>query len=636
MQAAIVIGTSKTAGTPVVLQYPSRAQHLYVVGASGAGKSNLLERIVALDLENGHGLAFLDPHGESVDRLVRTVPKTRWPDVIYWNPGDVYAPFGLNPFYCPDTSDVREVAARAETFVDALASFAEFADGFMNAPRMSVILQHLATTFVLNQGYCLTETVEFLANDGYREKFYPLLDTPRYRNVLSFWRNLDRRSDRQQMSIVESSITRLERLTANPIIAGIFGQPTPTLDFGRIMDLGEVLFVRLVAAEIGPENASFLGSFIVWEIFQAALRRGENRRPFYVTADEFQRFMTRAFPRVIEEGRKFGLALTLAHQNFSQLDPRSRAAVRDIANKVVFRVNPPDADELSREFRAIVPENPGRKQVLAAAPFTFLKTHAHDDAQVMRYHRDVQGAINSMLADALNALRRLASKVHSFNQWEHPSSQRREIGAIDQHILNHHMNEVEEGINHACYKYMSREEGPPFSSVFERYVSYAISHVLWELSMDPSDSERFSSQLIKATTRFAEALRDHPLYVLSPSGEQERARLYSDVFSERANELANLENYVARVRLIEDGALKEEMIRTERFNLRADPQAAWFIFSRAEDYVTAREVVEHNIERRLKMSSSATMNTYAPAQPTRDDTTPYLFEDDDEPGFEER
>ncbi|MFN8472715.1 MAG: hypothetical protein U0822_11035, partial [Anaerolineae bacterium] len=390
MADEITLGAIQGSGEDLKLPYPTRSQHLYVVGVAGAGKSNLLEQIVYRDLLTGKGTAFLDPHGDSVEKLLRVCPPDRIDDVIYWDPAEVSHPFGLNPFFCEDTGDIREVASRAETFVDALSSLYEFAEGFKNAPRMSVILQHLATTFVLNQGACLTEAVEFLSNDLYREKFYPALEGDRYRNVLAFWQNLDRRSDSQQRLIVESSISRLERLTSNPLISGIFGQPRNTIDFTELMNEGKVLFVRLSASEMGPDNAAFIGSYIVWEIFQAAMRRGENRRPFYLTADEFQRFMTRAFSRIIEESRKFGLSVTVAHQNLSQLDPRLRASVRDVANKVVFRVNPADAQEFAPAFKAVVPQDTGVKMVLCPNPYTYLKTHTVSDTQLVSVHFDLQ------------------------------------------------------------------------------------------------------------------------------------------------------------------------------------------------------------------------------------------------------
>ena len=46
-----------------------RTKHVYVIGKTGMGKSTLLENMAVQDIQNGEGLAFIDPHGKTADLL---------------------------------------------------------------------------------------------------------------------------------------------------------------------------------------------------------------------------------------------------------------------------------------------------------------------------------------------------------------------------------------------------------------------------------------------------------------------------------------------------------------------------------------------------------------------------------------
>jgi DNA helicase HerA-like ATPase len=69
-----------------------RFSHIYVIGKTGTGKSTLLERMALQDLEHGHGLVLIDPHGDLVARVSARVPAHRRADVIYFNAADPSQP----------------------------------------------------------------------------------------------------------------------------------------------------------------------------------------------------------------------------------------------------------------------------------------------------------------------------------------------------------------------------------------------------------------------------------------------------------------------------------------------------------------------------------------------------------------
>src|SRR5438093_9317945 len=71
--------------------------HMYMIGKTGTGKSTLIETLIRQDIENGEGLALLDPHGDLIENVLKAVPENRKPDLIYFNMAERANPLGFNP-----------------------------------------------------------------------------------------------------------------------------------------------------------------------------------------------------------------------------------------------------------------------------------------------------------------------------------------------------------------------------------------------------------------------------------------------------------------------------------------------------------------------------------------------------------
>src|SRR5512136_1092692 len=75
----------------------NRRGHIYIIGKTGTGKSTLIQNMVISDVNDGNGLALIDPHGDLSDGVLNFVPRRRIKDVIYFNPGDIEYPIAFNP-----------------------------------------------------------------------------------------------------------------------------------------------------------------------------------------------------------------------------------------------------------------------------------------------------------------------------------------------------------------------------------------------------------------------------------------------------------------------------------------------------------------------------------------------------------
>jgi hypothetical protein len=79
-------------------------------------------------------------------------------------------------------------------------------------------------------------------------------------------------------------------------------------------------------------------------------RSPEARQDFFLYVDEFQNFATDLFAIVLSEGRKYGIAVTVANQYLTQLDHSIREAIfGNVGSMVSFRVGPQDAAALAPE-----------------------------------------------------------------------------------------------------------------------------------------------------------------------------------------------------------------------------------------------------------------------------------------------
>ncbi len=121
------------------------------------------------------------------------------------------------------------------------------------------------------------------------------------------------------------------------------------------MDKGKILVVNLAKGKLGEGPASLLGSLLVSHLSLAALERAdqpeEERRDFYLYADECHTLSTLTLATMLSELRKYRLCLVLAHQYLGQLDPEIRDAVfGNVGTFIAFRVGALDAATVAREL----------------------------------------------------------------------------------------------------------------------------------------------------------------------------------------------------------------------------------------------------------------------------------------------
>jgi hypothetical protein len=336
------LGTDISNNKAITLSPDALRRHLYIIGKSGTGKSALLEHLALTLIEEGYGLALLDPHGDLALKVADTLPKDRTQDAIYWEPFDTSHIIGYNPIKDIDKSQRPLVA---ENVISAFSHVWGLSNQY--TPRLLHILRNSIRLLLDNQGVSLIDLQQLLTDKAYRRR---LLKHSTDETVTLFWEGeFDAWNDRQRGEYIASLQNKIGALVSNPAMREILSHSS--IHPQTIMDTGKILLVNLAKGKLGEESSALLGALLTTGFAQAAYARGENRRDFVLVIDEFQSFTTTAFAQILSEARKYGLALIVAHQFMSQVPDYLQDAVIGTANTiVVFRCGATDAPLLASEL----------------------------------------------------------------------------------------------------------------------------------------------------------------------------------------------------------------------------------------------------------------------------------------------
>jgi len=326
-----------------------RQRHMYVVGKTGMGKSTLLENMAVQDIQNGEGMAFIDPHGSAAETLLDYIPEHRLDDVIYFAPFDTANPISFNVMEDVDP-DKRHlvVSGLMSTFkkiwVDAWSA------------RMEYILTNALLAIIEYPDTTLLSVNRLFSDKVYRKQVVNYIKDPA---VKAFWvdefANYTERFAAEALPAIQNKIGQF---TGNPLIRNIIGQPHSSFDIRKIMDEKKILIMNLSKGLIGETNANLLGSMLTTRIYLAAMSRADlpvaemKKMPnFYFYVDEFQSFANATFANILSEARKYHLNLIIAHQYIAQMEEEVRDAVfGNVGTTVSFRVGPFDAEVLETVF----------------------------------------------------------------------------------------------------------------------------------------------------------------------------------------------------------------------------------------------------------------------------------------------
>lgn len=332
-----------------------RARHMYIIGQTGTGKSVFLENLALQDMLDGKGFAFIDPHGDTAETLLSMVPKERTEDVIYFAPGEMDFPLGLNLF------EFQYREQRDFLIQEAINMLYKLYDpqrqGIIG-PRYEHLFRNAALTVMAGpEGGTFVDIPKLFNDKVYlNQKLKYVTD----QTVLDFWLKEMPGSERSnEFGEVKSwFVSKFGAFLSNEMMRNIIGQTKSAFDLRSVMDEGKILLVNLSKGKTGELNAKLLGMIFVMKFYAAAMGRANvhesERRDFSLYVDEFQNFSTETFSDILSEARKYHLSLIVANQFVGQLTDEIRDAVfGNVGTVVSSRTGANDADFLVKYFTPV-------------------------------------------------------------------------------------------------------------------------------------------------------------------------------------------------------------------------------------------------------------------------------------------
>lgn len=336
------------------IKLDDRRRHMYVIGKTGMGKTTLLENMILSDIYAGHGCCYIDPHGDTAEKLLDFIPSWRINDVVYFNPADLEYPVGFNILETVNDEQKHLVGS------GLMGVFKKIWPDVWS-PRMEYILLNCVLALLDYPGATLLGINRLLVDRDYRQRVIEKIRDP---IVKTFWvAEFSSWSEKYATEAIAPVQNKVGQFLSTSVVRNIVAQVKSTIVMRRIMDDQKIFIVNLSKGRIGEDNMRLLGGMVITKLQLAAMERVDmpeaDRKDFFLYVDEFQNFAGPNFAGILSEARKYRLALILAHQYIEQLDETVRDAVfGNVGTIVTFRVGSPDALYMEKEFSPVfIPED---------------------------------------------------------------------------------------------------------------------------------------------------------------------------------------------------------------------------------------------------------------------------------------
>ena len=354
----ILLGESKYRGETreVRIKRADRQRHFYSIGQTGTGKSTLMQKMIIQDIQNGEGVGVIDPHGDLIDKVLGHIPKERADDVIYFDPGDVQHPMGLNMLeFDPRFPEQRSLIVNElieifnKLFNMSVAGGPMFEQYFRNATML--VMEDPES------GNTLLDIERIFADKAFRE--YKLSKS---KNIVveTFWRQMAEKTTGEQSlsNMATYVVSKFDTFLSNEIMRPIVLQEKSAFNVRDAMDQKKILLINLSKGKLGELNANLLGLIMVGKILMAALSRVDTpeaeRKDFYLYIDEFQNITTKSIATILSEARKYKLDMTITHQFIGQLEEDIKKAVfGNVGTICSFRIGTDDAEYMEKQFAPV-------------------------------------------------------------------------------------------------------------------------------------------------------------------------------------------------------------------------------------------------------------------------------------------
>ncbi|HYG84476.1 MAG TPA: TraM recognition domain-containing protein [Verrucomicrobiae bacterium] len=321
---SVILGQTNHFGEKykIGLTTEERARHALYIGKTGSGKTTMLEYEIIQDINNGHGVIFIDPHGDAAEDILKRIPESRIDDVIYFNPDDIDYPVALNMLEIPEEVTGNELLRQKDLVTETLITVFRkvFSDGDDSGSRVEAALRNTIQTALTLKDPTIFTLYKLINDPVFRKKAVLKLED---QNLRDYWvHEVGAAGAMQRVKMMQGVTTKLSRFIFAPYAERIMNYPKSSIDFNDVLASKKILICNLAKGKIGEDTSQLFGVMLLAKIQMAALARAnmkkEDRTPVYIYIDEFQNFATPSFVEMLAEARKYGISMNMAQQTLSQ------------------------------------------------------------------------------------------------------------------------------------------------------------------------------------------------------------------------------------------------------------------------------------------------------------------------------
>ncbi len=380
----------------------ARFEHMHVLGGTGHGKTQLLQRFIREDLTEiyfGHrhreadsaeppplrSLVVIDGQGD----LIKAVKSRSYcspndvlrDKVILIDPSDITHPLALNMFDVnqDDLTDLRP-ADREMIFNGTIELYVYLFGALLRAEmtqKQDVLFRYIARLMLAIPNATL-ETLRDVIENG--ETYQPVIDTLDY-TAQEFFRTQFFTSEYEDTK--KQLSRRLWGVISNTALANMFSSPVNRINLFDELQRGVVVLIDTSKDFLQADNSQIFGRFWIAMLAQAALRRSvlqpRERVDTHVYIDEAHEYCADdpKIEEILNQARKYRIAMTLAHQNRAQLSQSVRATIASSTSiKMVGGVSAEDATKLANDLRTDTDTILAAKKYSGGAEFvTFVRNN---------------------------------------------------------------------------------------------------------------------------------------------------------------------------------------------------------------------------------------------------------------------
>ncbi len=332
----------RTDGKAFGMFQKDRLMHTYILGKTGAGKTNLLTTLILQDIIQGRGCGVFDVHGDLIKNILEHIPSHRVKDVIHLDIASPFLTYRYNP--------LKKVSEEKKSLVvgGLLDAFHKLWRGAWGV-KLEHILRYILLTLLSLPKSDLSDIPRIIHDGGFRDKCIGFLENE---EILRFW---EKEFPKYTKNDIIPILNKVGAFLAHPSIKRFLITNSKDISLRYCIDQSKIILIDISKGKIGADASHLVGSILITSFANASFSRidtEENKRvPFHIFLDEFQNYTSPSISGILSELRKFKISLTLANQYLYQLDTDIKNAVLgNVGTIITFRTGQTDAKYLAQEF----------------------------------------------------------------------------------------------------------------------------------------------------------------------------------------------------------------------------------------------------------------------------------------------